>query len=169
MKYAAILLACSLTITTACATRDRADAPVIPPNKIMDFSFLYARNCSGCHGADGKGGAAIGIGDPVYLAIADDATIGRVTANGVAGTHHRTAFCTTLQVECQHLLTTRSKSSSAECDPVGPRPTLCKALWRRPMQRRVLVMRSVEPPYLALTVRRVTARTAAEASELVPS
>jgi cytochrome c oxidase cbb3-type subunit III len=86
MKYGAILLACSLAITTACATRDRADAPVIPPNKIMDFSFLYARNCSGCHGADGKGGAAIGIGDPVYLAIADDATIDRVTANGVAGT-----------------------------------------------------------------------------------
>jgi len=52
----------------------------------MDFSFLYARNCSGCHGEDGKGGAAIGLGDPVYLAIADDATIRRVTADGVAGT-----------------------------------------------------------------------------------
>ena len=35
---------------------------------------------------DGKGGAAIGLGDPVYLAIADDATIRRVTADGVPGT-----------------------------------------------------------------------------------
>jgi mono/diheme cytochrome c family protein len=62
------------------------DAQVIPPGKIMDFNFLYARNCSGCHGAEGKGGAAIGIGDPVYLAIADDSAIGRVTSDGVAGT-----------------------------------------------------------------------------------
>jgi mono/diheme cytochrome c family protein len=52
----------------------------------MDFSFLYARNCSGCHGPNGNGGAAIGLGDPVYLAIADDATVRRVTADGVAGT-----------------------------------------------------------------------------------
>jgi cytochrome c oxidase cbb3-type subunit 3 len=52
----------------------------------MDFSFLYGRNCSGCHGPNGQGGAAIGLGDPVYLAIADDATIRRVTADGVAGT-----------------------------------------------------------------------------------
>jgi mono/diheme cytochrome c family protein len=52
----------------------------------MDFSLLYARNCAGCHGQDGKGGAAIGLGDPVYLAIADDAAIRRATAGGVAGT-----------------------------------------------------------------------------------
>src|SRR5271156_997583 len=82
----------SLVATTACGVRDTApgrppaDSAVIPPGKIMDFSFLYARNCSGCHGTDGKGGAAIGLGDPVYLAIAGDAIIGRVAAEGVAGT-----------------------------------------------------------------------------------
>jgi cytochrome c oxidase cbb3-type subunit III len=86
MNYAAFVLAASLAVTTACGTRDPADVPVIPPNKIMDFSFLYARNCSGCHGPNGKGGAAIGLGDPVYLAIADDAIIRRATAEGVAGT-----------------------------------------------------------------------------------
>jgi mono/diheme cytochrome c family protein len=52
----------------------------------MDFSLLYAQNCAGCHGADGKGGAAIGLGDPVYLAIADDVTIRGAIANGVPGT-----------------------------------------------------------------------------------
>ena len=86
MNCRAIVLAVSLAVTTACGTRNPADVQVIPPNRIMDFSFLYARNCSGCHGPNGKGGAAIGLGDPVYLAIADDATIRRVTANGVAGT-----------------------------------------------------------------------------------
>jgi len=86
MNRSAVVLAASLAVTTACGTRNPADEKVIPPNKILSFSVLYARNCSGCHGADGKGGAAIGLGDPVYLAIADDATIRRVTADGVAGT-----------------------------------------------------------------------------------
>jgi cytochrome c oxidase cbb3-type subunit 3 len=86
MNYPAIVLAASLAVTTACGTRNPADVQVIPPNRIMDFTFLYARNCSGCHGPNGTGGAAIGLGDPVYLAIADDATIRRVTAGGVAGT-----------------------------------------------------------------------------------
>jgi cytochrome c oxidase cbb3-type subunit 3 len=81
-----IILAVSVAVTTACGSRNPADVPVVPPNMIMDFSFLYARNCSGCHGSNGQGGAAIGLGDPVYLAIADDATIRRVTADGVSGT-----------------------------------------------------------------------------------
>lgn len=86
MNYPAALLAVSLAFITACSARHPVGAPVIPPDKIMDFSFLYARNCSGCHGPNGKGGAAIGLADPVYLAIAGDAVIRRVTAEGVAGT-----------------------------------------------------------------------------------
>lgn len=86
MKLRFVLFA-AVGFTAACRTRaPQADPPVVPPSKIMDFSFLYARNCAGCHGPDGKGGAAIGLGDPIYLAIADNATITRVTANGVAGT-----------------------------------------------------------------------------------
>jgi len=87
-----ILLAAVLLLTTACSTPDiargrpSANSISIPPDKVTDFSVLYARNCAGCHGADGRGGAAIGLGDPVYLAIADDATIRRVTAGGVPGT-----------------------------------------------------------------------------------
>jgi mono/diheme cytochrome c family protein len=74
--------------SAACGARIRpvVNSEALAPNKIMDFNFLYARNCAGCHGPDGKGGAAIGLGNPVYLAIADDATIRRVTAKGVPGT-----------------------------------------------------------------------------------
>jgi len=86
MNCTAILLAVSAAFTTACGTRNPADVQVIPPNRIMDFSFLYATNCSGCHGPNGSGGAAVSLGDPVYLAIADNATLRRVTADGVAGT-----------------------------------------------------------------------------------
>jgi cytochrome c oxidase cbb3-type subunit III len=85
MKRRAIL-AVALLATMACGRRPPVDSAVLPPSGIMDFNLLYARNCAGCHGANGKGSAAIGLSDPVYLAIADDATIRRVTANGVPGT-----------------------------------------------------------------------------------
>jgi cytochrome c oxidase cbb3-type subunit 3 len=56
------------------------------PRTIVDFDHLYSTNCAGCHGAGGKGRAAIALHDPVYLAVAEDATIRRVVANGVPGT-----------------------------------------------------------------------------------
>jgi cytochrome c oxidase cbb3-type subunit III len=83
---ATAVLVGAFSATTACGSREPVEAAVTPPDRIMDFDRLYARNCAGCHGQDGKGGAAIALGDPLYLAIADDSTISRVTANGVAGT-----------------------------------------------------------------------------------
>jgi cytochrome c oxidase cbb3-type subunit 3 len=58
----------------------------LAPNQILDFETLYAENCAGCHGAEGRGGAAIALANPVYLAIAGDAAVRRVIANGVPGT-----------------------------------------------------------------------------------
>jgi mono/diheme cytochrome c family protein len=86
MNCPAVFIAALVAVTTACGTRNPVDEQVVPPSRIMNFSLLYARNCSGCHGPDGKGGAAAGIGDPIYLAIADDVTIRRITSDGVAGT-----------------------------------------------------------------------------------
>jgi cytochrome c oxidase cbb3-type subunit III len=94
MKHWAILGGWLLAmLAAACGTRESAfpgraaaESQVIRPGKIMDFSVLYSNNCAACHGPEGKGGAAIGLGDPVYLAIADDATIRRVAAEGVSGT-----------------------------------------------------------------------------------
>jgi cytochrome c oxidase cbb3-type subunit 3 len=81
----AILLAPVIMVTTGCGPPP-VDSQVIPPSRLMDFNVLYTKNCGGCHGPDGKGGVAIGLGDPLYLAIADDATITRVTSSGVPGT-----------------------------------------------------------------------------------
>jgi len=61
------------------------EVPVVP-SEVSDFSVLYGQNCAGCHGAEGKGGAAIALANPVYLAIADDAILHRAAANGVPGT-----------------------------------------------------------------------------------
>ena len=85
MKLRVLSVAVCFSIASACR-ESPVDSPVTRPNEIGDFAVLYARNCAGCHGTDGKGGAAAGLADPVYLAIVDDATIVRITADGVQGT-----------------------------------------------------------------------------------
>jgi mono/diheme cytochrome c family protein len=52
----------------------------------MDFATLWGEHCAGCHGHEGRPGAAVALADPVYLAFADDAVLRRVTADGVPGT-----------------------------------------------------------------------------------
>ena len=56
------------------------------PNEVLQFDPLYAENCAGCHGSEGRGGAAIALADPVYLGIADERAIRKVIASGVPGT-----------------------------------------------------------------------------------
>jgi cytochrome c oxidase cbb3-type subunit III len=55
----------------------------LKPDEVHDFATLYAQNCAGCHGKDGKGNSALGLANPVYLAIASDDTIRRATASGI--------------------------------------------------------------------------------------
>ncbi len=51
----------------------------------MDFAALYKQNCAGCHGENGKNGAAIALANPVYLAVAGEANLRQVIAKGVSG------------------------------------------------------------------------------------
>jgi cytochrome c oxidase cbb3-type subunit III len=60
--------------------------PVPRPDDVLDFKTLFSENCSGCHGTEGKGGAAVSIGDPVYQALVDDDTLKQVITNGRSGT-----------------------------------------------------------------------------------
>jgi mono/diheme cytochrome c family protein len=77
----------AVLVGAACSSSGgRAGAPVIRPDQIEDFKVLYAENCAGCHGPAGKGGATTALSDPIFLTIADDATIRRTAANGVPGT-----------------------------------------------------------------------------------
>ena len=81
LGFSTLLCGC----TNAPGRPGSGEMPIIP-DEIGDFTTLYKQNCSGCHGPEGKGGAAIALADPVYLAIADDATLHRATASGVSGT-----------------------------------------------------------------------------------
>jgi mono/diheme cytochrome c family protein len=93
MKHRPILvIIATIVALMACAAcsnlpgAHRPELAVVPPNEVVDFNALYGQNCAGCHGVDGKGGAAIGLANPVFLAIADDAVIRRIASNGVPGT-----------------------------------------------------------------------------------
>src|SRR6266850_5882987 len=57
----------------------------LKPEEVRDFAVLYQQNCAGCHGQDGKGNTALALANPVYLAIASDETIRRITTSGIRG------------------------------------------------------------------------------------
>jgi mono/diheme cytochrome c family protein len=57
----------------------------LKPSEVRDFAALYAQNCAGCHGQEGRGNGALALANPVYLAIASDDSIRRATASGIRG------------------------------------------------------------------------------------
>jgi cytochrome c oxidase cbb3-type subunit 3 len=64
----------------------RPDSVTLAPNDVVEFDALYADNCAGCHGANGRGGAAIALANPVYLSIVDERSMRATIAGGVRGT-----------------------------------------------------------------------------------
>jgi cytochrome c oxidase cbb3-type subunit III len=79
----------SLIALASCDTipgRPSRSSETVAPSEVVAFRPLFAANCAGCHGAEGRGGAALGLADPVYLAIADDPAIRNAVSNGVRGT-----------------------------------------------------------------------------------
>jgi mono/diheme cytochrome c family protein len=54
----------------------------VPADQVKDFGALYATNCAGCHGADGKLGPAPPLNDPMFLAIVPDEELLRVITEG---------------------------------------------------------------------------------------
>jgi cytochrome c oxidase cbb3-type subunit III len=79
----------SMMLLSACSSppgRPSKGSEIPAPSEVSDFSTLYSENCAGCHGTDGRGGAAIALADPVYLAVADESAMRKTIANGVRGT-----------------------------------------------------------------------------------
>ena len=79
----------SMMLLAACSSphgKPEENSVPVAPSGILEFATLYAQNCAGCHGAQGRGGAAIALADPVYLAIMDEPSMRKVVANGIRGT-----------------------------------------------------------------------------------
>jgi cytochrome c oxidase cbb3-type subunit 3 len=89
IRFLCASAALGATLLTGCPSphgQPHKGSETLAPNEVLEFGILYAENCAGCHGAEGRGGAAIALANPVYLAIADDAAIRKAIANGVRGT-----------------------------------------------------------------------------------
>ena len=88
-RYLCAFAAFSLMLLSACSSppgRPTKDSEDPAPSQISDFRILYAENCAACHGTEGRGGAAVALADPVYLAIVDESSMRKVIANGIHGT-----------------------------------------------------------------------------------
>jgi cytochrome c oxidase cbb3-type subunit 3/ubiquinol-cytochrome c reductase cytochrome c subunit len=77
---AALVLACC-----GCAHAPES-ADTVRPDQQLDFHVLYKQNCSGCHGDNGRGGAAIPLNNPAYLAIAGAQNLRTAAGKGLTGT-----------------------------------------------------------------------------------
>jgi len=89
LRYLGATAVLALFVLAACSSppgQPQKGSEILAPNEIADFATLYSQDCAGCHGAEGRGGAAIALADPVYLAIADETAMRKVIANGVSGT-----------------------------------------------------------------------------------
>ena len=87
-RYLCMLAVFSMMLLSSCSTppgRPTKDSEEPAPSEISDFKTLYAENCAACHGAEGRGGPAVALADPVYLAIVDEPSMRKAIANGVHG------------------------------------------------------------------------------------
>ena len=55
------------------------------PDQITDFKTLYSENCAGCHGDDGRSGAAQALNDPLFQHLAPKDFVRDTIANGIPG------------------------------------------------------------------------------------
>lgn len=88
-KFASAVAVLTLVILPGCSRFPGRPSPSAwpeNPSKVTDFTVLYSENCAGCHGDNGKFGAALPLNNPAYLAIVDDASVREAIANGIAGT-----------------------------------------------------------------------------------
>jgi cytochrome c oxidase cbb3-type subunit 3 len=84
-RFPSLLMA--VVVVAACGRPvDPPAAGGAKPELTATFDGLYQPNCAGCHGADGRTGAALSLNDSVYRAVLDSAAVHRAIAAGTPGT-----------------------------------------------------------------------------------
>ena len=78
-----LLLTAAMTILVACGN---GPEQYVLPDQVTTFGALYKDNCAGCHGLNGRYGAARPLNDRLYLALIGEDRLRHVIANGVPGT-----------------------------------------------------------------------------------
>ena len=78
-----LLMGCNARLPGKPTEADRWRAPA----DVSDFTELYTQNCAGCHGSDGKLGAARSLNDSLYLSFIPDDALKQVISQGRNGTN----------------------------------------------------------------------------------
>jgi len=88
MRLALQIVAGAITLLSlvACDPPGKPEAEETPAADVTDFKVLYSKNCSGCHGNDGKKGPGRILNDAVYLAVVPKEALKDVIEHGRAGT-----------------------------------------------------------------------------------
>jgi mono/diheme cytochrome c family protein len=66
--------------------RPRPGTEIPRPENRLDFASLFKTNCAGCHGENGKNGAAIDLANPEYQSLVDDQSLKKWIRTGMPGT-----------------------------------------------------------------------------------
>jgi cytochrome c oxidase cbb3-type subunit III len=85
-----IVVVCALALAISGCEKapgnPKPDSVVRRPEAELNFDVLYRQNCAGCHGADGKNGAAFELANPEYQVWVDDSSLRRWISNGMPQT-----------------------------------------------------------------------------------
>ena len=86
--FCGLMLSASCVALAGCGRIPGRPAPgpeVLRPDQVLGFPTLYKQNCAGCHGENGRNGAAISLANPVYIELAGETRLRNTIANGVPG------------------------------------------------------------------------------------
>jgi mono/diheme cytochrome c family protein len=83
--FAATICTCTLLLSCSCDPPGKPKREPLP-EQVANFRTLYAKNCAGCHGDDGKNGPGRILNDPLYLAVLPKQVLSDIIENGRPGT-----------------------------------------------------------------------------------
>jgi cytochrome c oxidase cbb3-type subunit III len=81
-----VTLAISAGVSCTAPGKPPANAEEAEEANATDFNGLFSRNCSGCHGADGRNGPGRILHDPLYLAVIPKEELRKTIVHGRPGT-----------------------------------------------------------------------------------
>ncbi len=86
MKWRISLVAALALLMAACEPPGKPTGEEDELKAPSDFKTIFAVNCSGCHGANGREGPGRVLNDPLYLAISTKENIRDIVVHGRPGT-----------------------------------------------------------------------------------